>query len=96
MYYTEDKTADVKRKEAEEAALDAFSGLVILKPNLVYGPSTYLMKFMQQSIMAGKIPTQLRQGSYLYKPIHHDDIAVAIKHAFLNKISGVYSLNGRD
>ena len=66
------------RYEAEQAALQSFKNMVILRPNLVFGEYGYTTRFMTQCVMAGRIPKALNSGSFKYSPVHHDDISQAV------------------
>lgn len=84
MYYTEDDKNQLDAKyEAENHARVSFPNLVLLHPNITFGDYSYLIRYMSQSILAGKIHKSLADPSdtIKYYPIHFEDIATAISHA---------------
>jgi nucleoside-diphosphate-sugar epimerase len=96
MYYTEDDLNDQRRKEAWLKAHDAFPGLTILRPSIVYGDNTYLIKYMQQSVKKGSIPASLKGTGFEFKPVHEDDLAQAIHHSLNCQTTGEFSVTGSE
>uniref|UniRef100_A0A7S3N2L3 Uncharacterized protein n=1 Tax=Euplotes harpa TaxID=151035 RepID=A0A7S3N2L3_9SPIT len=87
MYYTEDDVNPLDAKyEAESHAKLAFPDIVLLHPNLVFGDYSYLIRYMTQSVLAGKIHKSLADPSnpVKYFPVHFEDVAAAVLHAVGN------------
>jgi len=96
MYYTEGSDIDKKREEAWQKAQDSFPGMTILRPNIVFGAHNYALKFMQQSIASGSIPSAFKSDAFTFKPVHHDAVARAIDHALDNSVEGLFGVKGQD
>lgn len=70
----------------------------MISPDLVYGDS-YLIHYMTQCVLAGKIPLGLNnpKDHFTYCPVHSNDVALSIEQAF-SHISdlkgGKYTLSG--
>ena len=100
FYYTEDSLSPTEIKAAsEERALTMFPDLVMLHPNLVYGEYSYLIRYMTQSILGGKIYKSLADpdDKTMYYPTDFESLAEVINHAIENydTVSGnVYSVRG--
>lgn len=66
---------------------------------MVFGKQSYLVHYMAQCVLAGRIPKALanEKDSFHYSPVHSDDIAKAVEEGFgkIQELKGqVYSLNG--
>lgn len=101
MYYTEDEVSPAEKKlQAQYDAVGVFNPTNIINTNLVYGEGSYLIHYMSQCAMAGKIPYSLgRAGRFQFNPVHTDDIANAINHSLSNadKVKGTnLTLNGSE
>jgi hypothetical protein len=60
LYYHEGEQDPIHlRAEAEEKAFGHFPEMVLLRPNLTYGGYSYFIRYLMQSVIAGKIPTEL-------------------------------------
>ena len=63
------------------------NNFTILDANLVYGPESYLIHYMTQCVLAGRIPHHLNNPSATFKfnPLHVDDVALAVRHQLESK-----------
>jgi len=80
-------------------ALKEFASTTIIRPNLTFGDDSYLVHYLSQCVLAGSIPYSLAKSSYIYNPVHTNDIADAVDHAFSNtdKVKGhIFTLNGSE
>lgn len=99
-YYNEDGKDPIGPKnELEDKALGINSDLVFLHPNLVFGDYSYLIRYITQSVVVGKIPKSLANtdDAVKYFPVHIEDLAKAIQHSIDNfdKVKGqTYAVNG--
>ena len=60
LYYTEGEQDPIHlRAEAEEQAHAQFPTMILLRPNLTYGGYSYFIRYLMQSVIAGKIPAEL-------------------------------------
>ena len=86
LYYTEDQTNPAEKKlDFQRDALSVFAPTNIINTNLVYGEGSYLLHYMTQCAMVGKIPYSLgREGRYEFTPVHTDDIVNSIEHSLAN------------
>lgn len=103
FYYAEDgKDALQDKREIEQRVLGNNSNLVLLRPNLVFGDYSYLIRYMTQSIIAGKLNKSLAEhgsDAVKYFPIHMEDLSEAIRHAIDNfaEVKGQdYSVKGSE
>lgn len=56
LFWTEDKHTPLElRNEAQQKALQAFENITILNTNLVFGKDSYLLHYMTQCAMSGRI-----------------------------------------
>lgn len=100
FYYTESNLSPVDIKnQAEEKALSANPDLVMLHPNIVFGDYSYFIRYLTQSLIAGKVDKSLADpdDKTQYFPVHYDDIADSISHALDNydSVKGqTYSVKG--
>ena len=62
----------------------------MINSNLVFGPDSYLIRYMTQSTLAGSIPSSIKQANFKYNPLHSDDCGAAIEKA-LSSFSDVKS-----
>ena len=71
LYYSEDSSPFDKKAEAEKKALSEFSNMVILNPNLVFGEDAYFIRYLTQSIFAGRLPKTFlnKHAKYNFSPI---------------------------
>lgn len=93
MYYTEGDQSPIDIKNAsEENARKAFPEMVLLHPNLVFGDYSYFLRYVTQSILAGKIHKSLADPSdnTNYYPVFLGDVAEVVTHAIENhnKVKG--------
>jgi hypothetical protein len=102
MYYTEDLQDPIAvRTEAEQEAFKIFPEMVLLRPNLSYGNYAYLIRYMEQSVVAGKIPKELGDETdhTKYSPVHYEDIFNTVKavHKDYSSHKGrTYHVNGKE
>lgn len=100
MYYTEDNESPVNLKTvSEEKAFNANPNMVVMHSNLLFGDYTYFIRYMTQSIIAGKIHRSLANPAdkVHYFPIHYEDLTSAVHHAIENyeTVNGkTYSVKG--
>lgn len=59
---------------------------MVLHPNLVFGDYSYLIRYMTQSVLAGKIDKSFAnpEDRVNYLPVHLEDVAQAVSHALDN------------
>jgi len=101
MYYGENHENPVElRNEAEAEAKSLFPNLTILRPNLVFGNYSYTLRYLEQSVLAGKVPKALcNEGDYTkYSPVHFDDLFSALKDTLESDSHNgqTYTVNGGD
>lgn len=101
MYYTENYENPVDtRNEAEAEAKALFPNLTILRPNLVFGNYSYTLRYLEQSVLAGKVPIALcNDKDYTkYAPVHYDDLFTVIKKTLDSESYNgeTYDVNGSD
>jgi hypothetical protein len=100
LYYTEGSLSPVDIKnQSEDKAFSAYPDLVMLHPNLVFGEYSYFVRYITQSVIAGKIHKSLADPSdkTSYFPVHYEDLTEVIKHAVDNyeSVSGkTFSVKG--
>jgi len=97
LAYTEDphKSWTELRKEAEAKALDANDKLTILNTDLVYGKDpTHLVHYMAQCAIAGKIYKEFKSDAAMFSPVHHDDLAQAVRHSLESPRPGQFAVRG--
>lgn len=84
LYYTEDDLTPIdKRNSAQNSALTNMEdNFTILDTNLVFGSESYLVHYMTQCVLAGRIPFDLKNpnAAFKFNPLHVDDVASAVKH----------------
>lgn len=86
-----------KAVDAEQAALQAHSGLTILRPNLAFGNQSHLIHFLAQCAIVGKVPYKnlvSADNHFQYAPVHTNDIASALGEALSQNRPGRFSLAG--
>lgn len=84
LYWTEDKHTPIEvRDNAQMNALQNFDKTTILNSNLVYGRDSYLMHYLTQCALVGKVPKVIGGSKkFQYKPIATEDLTAAIETAF--------------
>lgn len=84
LYWSEDKHTPIEvRDNAQMATLQNFDKATILNTNLVFGRDSYLLHYMTQCALVGKIPKAIGGSKkFQYKPISTEDLTTAIETAF--------------
>ena len=74
--------------------------MTILNSNMVFGKQSYVLKYMAQCAMAGKINKSIGgSNTFQFKPVHQDDLAAAVETALakINDVKGQrFTVNGND
>ena len=85
-----------KTVNAEKAALEANPDATIIKTNLTFGPSTLLVHYLAQCALVGKCPYNklLTSNNFKFRPVHTDDLAVAVSKALEDSRPGRFTLSG--
>jgi NADH dehydrogenase len=86
-----------RTKAAGEAAVTQnFSGAVILRPSIVFGPEdTFFNRFAGMSRFGPILP--IIGANTLFQPVYVDDVAAAAAKAVIGEVdAGVYELGGPD
>ena len=102
MYYSENNNHPLDAKnEAEDRIMTSNPNVVLMHPNLVFGDYTYFVRYLTQSVLAGKIHKSLShpEDRIKYFPVHMEDLTTAITHALENfdKVKGnSYSVKGSE
>jgi hypothetical protein len=99
LYWSEDKHTPIEvRDNAQMATLQNFDKATILNANLVYGRDSYLMHYLTQCALVGKVPKAIGGSKkFQYKPISTEDLTTAIETAFekTNDVKGKrFTVNG--
>jgi len=99
LYWSEDKHTPIEvRDNAQMAALQNFDKMTILNSNLVFGRDSYLVHYLTQCAMQGKIAKSIGGSKkFQYKPVSSEDLTTAISTAFekTNEVKGKrFSVNG--
>lgn len=83
LFWTEDQQTPLeKRDEAQQKALQLNDKLTILNTNLVFGRDSYLVHYMTQCAMAGKINKAIGGSKgFSYKPVSSEDLTQAVEVA---------------
>ena len=102
MYYAEEEKDPIKLRAEHEANAFAHNpNFVLLRPNLVFGDYTYFIRYMSQSVLAGKMNSDLTGtgDSTEYYPVHLEDLSNAINHSlehFDSAKGHTFSVKGHD
>lgn len=72
--------------------------MTLLKTNLTFGRQTHLINFLTQCAIVGKSPYKnlVGKNSFMYAPIHIDDVATAVGHALNHGHPGRHVLAGSE
>ncbi len=99
LYYSENYDDPITlRTEAEHAARDSFPSMTMLRPNLLFGNYSYFIRYLEQSVIAGRVPKAFMTAadSTKYHPVHMSDLYTAVEDAMTNEdLEGKsFSVNG--
>ena len=74
--------------------------MTMLRPNLLFGNYSYLIRYLEQSVMVGRVPSAFmsQADGTKYSPVHMKDLFTALKDALENEdMTGKsFSVNGKD
>ena len=97
---TLDKNPVQVRAEAEKEAFASNPKMTLLRPNLVFGNYTYFVRYLEQSLLSGKVPAGLVQKDDFtkYHPVFAGDLFKVIQETLnSNAHQGqAYHVNGSD
>jgi len=83
MYFSDDITKDAVaiRTANENEVHKSNPKATMLRPNLIFGDYSYFLRYLEQSVIAGKVPKSLVSHKDLtnYHPVHYDDLFAVIK-----------------
>lgn len=86
-----------KRKEAEQKALSAHSGLSLLSTDLVFGSEpSHLVHYMTQCAFAGKIQAPFLADKGSFKPVAQADLTRAVTLGLEKGLSGQFAVQGAE
>ena len=71
--------------------------MTLFSTNLTFGPQSFLLHYLAQSALVGKVGYANlcpKDSSFLFAPIHTDDVASAVSSALGSGITGKFHLGG--